>query len=58
MANIKQSDKRYKLLRQKKSVGLSKEEKRQNKKEHLIQKLAENDEKMKIIEYVIEFNVK
>ena len=53
MANIKQFDKRYKLPKryklQKKSVGLSKEEKRQNKKEHLIQKLAENNEKMKII---------
>ena len=49
MANIKQFDKRYKLPRQKRSVGLSKEEKRQSKKEHLIQKLAENDEKMKII---------
>ena len=37
-------DKRYKLPRQMKSAGLSKEEKRQNKK-----KLAENDKKMKII---------
>ena len=49
MANIKQFDKRYKLPRQKKSVGLSKEEKRQTKKEHLIKKLAENNEKIKII---------
>ena len=49
MTSLKQFDKRYKLPRQKKSVSLSKEEKRQNKKEHLILKLAENDEKMKII---------
>ena len=49
MTSLKQFDKRDKLPRQKKSVSLSKEEKRQNKKEHLIQKLAENDEKMKII---------
>ena len=51
MASIKQFDKQFKLPKQKKvsEKALKKAEERKKKKEKLILKLAENDEKMKMI---------